>query len=96
MESLPTSALAGIPLNWPVVPENFAQLGVFVIENVSVSPLGPLAVGVNLYVLPTVTEVAGEPLIVGAPFCGGIIVGAPFEPPPPQLDIANAANAISA
>jgi hypothetical protein len=95
LESLPTFALFGVPLNSPVVGENDAQLGWFLIENVSVSPVGP-AVGVNLYGLPAMTEVAGEPLIVGASFCGGVLGGALFDPPPPQPDITVAANAISA
>lgn len=64
MESVPTSALAGEPLSCPVMAENVAQFGLFVMENVSVSPAGPLAVGVKIYALPAVTDVAGVPLIV--------------------------------
>ena len=46
---------------------NVAHDGRFWMLNVSVSPLGSRAVGVNVYAVPERTDVAGEPLITGAP-----------------------------
>jgi hypothetical protein len=63
--NVPTSVVAGVPVRAPVVALNVAQLGFPVIENVSVPPLGLVAVGVNEYAEPATTEVAGVPLIVG-------------------------------
>ena len=45
-EKLP--AAVGVPASWPVVELKPAQDGLPEIENVSVIPLGPLAVGVKL------------------------------------------------
>jgi hypothetical protein len=43
--SVPTSALPGVPPSKPVTVLNVAHAGLFVIENDSVAPLGPLAEG---------------------------------------------------
>jgi len=45
--NVPTLEAAGVPERWPVVVLNEAQEGRFVIENVSVPPLGLDVVGVN-------------------------------------------------
>ena len=45
-----------------------AQLGRFVIAKPSVLPSASFAVGLNVYVLPSVTDVAGVPDSVGAVF----------------------------
>ena len=66
-EVLPTLAAAGVPLRRPVDVLKLAHDGLLVIENVRVCPSGSEAVGVNEYACPTVTEVAGVPLMVGAP-----------------------------
>ena len=47
---------------------NVAHVGRFVIVKPSELPSGSEAVGLKLYELPTVTEVAGVPEIVGARF----------------------------
>ena len=47
LEYEPTSALAGVPLNWPVAALKAAHEGWLVIENVSVPPLGSVVVGVK-------------------------------------------------
>src|SRR5690606_30352595 len=60
--------LVGVPLSRPVDELNVAQDGRFSMENPSVSPSGSDAFGVNEYGDPTVAEVGGEPLIVGARF----------------------------
>jgi hypothetical protein len=62
---LPAFAVDGVPLSWPFVVLNVAQLGLFVIEKLSVPPRGLDAVGVKLYACPDRTEVAGAPEIVG-------------------------------
>lgn len=64
-EYAPTLPSVGCPVSTPVVVLKLAQLGRLLIEYVSESPFGSLAVGWNRYVLPTVTEVDGVPLIVG-------------------------------
>src|SRR5487761_197834 len=67
LEYEPTFELLGVPLSWPVEVLNVAQLGMLVIENISVLPLGSVVVGVNWYFCPAVTLAAGEPEIVGEP-----------------------------
>ena len=59
--------------------------------NVSVSPSASDAVGVNEYVLPTVTAPDGDPLITGAEFVGvgvgfgvGAVLKPSLEPLPPR------------
>jgi hypothetical protein len=74
-EVVPALASCGVPESWPVLVLRLAQVGLPEIEKVSVLPLGFVVVGVKLYAAPAVTEVAGEPLIVG----GGL--------PPPELAI---------
>jgi hypothetical protein len=65
-ENVPTFASAGVPLSCPVVVLKFAHAGLFVMLNVSVVPaFASLAVGVNVYCVPTVAAVAGVPLITG-------------------------------
>ena len=66
--NVPTLAAAGVPCNRPVVVLNVAQLGLFVMLNVSVPPSGSFAVGVNEYWVPTVAVVGGVPEIVGGIF----------------------------
>src|SRR5256885_1389465 len=61
-------AAVGVPCSWPVAALNVAQAGRFVMLNVSVSPSGSLAVGVNEYATPVVAVVAGVPEIVGGRF----------------------------
>jgi hypothetical protein len=61
----PTFEALGVPDKRPVVVLNAAHDGLFAMLNVSALPFGSLAVGVNAYALPAVTERAGEPLIVG-------------------------------
>ncbi|HEV2443505.1 MAG TPA: hypothetical protein VGT07_13355 [Steroidobacteraceae bacterium] len=63
----PTFEALGVPVSVPVELLKVAQLGVFVIENVSVLPLGSVVVGVNVYVCPAVTLADGVPEIVGGP-----------------------------
>ena len=65
---VPTCALPGVPLRSPVTVLNVAQVGLFVMLKVSVSPSGIAAVGWNEYALPAVTEVPATPLITGAVF----------------------------
>jgi hypothetical protein len=51
---------------------NTSQFGRFEIKNVNVSPgLGSLAVGVNVYCVPTCPVGSGVPEIVGGAFGGG-------------------------
>jgi hypothetical protein len=70
-----TSVAAGVPDSLPVAVLNEAQLGRFVIENVSELPSGSLAKGVKLYGEVACTEVAGVPEMVGARFPAGGLVG---------------------
>ena len=65
----------GVPDSLPVDVLNVAQEGRFWMLNVSLSPLGSLAVGVKLYAAPVRTEVGGVPLITGGEL-----------PPPPDVD----------
>ena len=55
----------GVPESCPVLALKLAQPGLLVIENVSGFPLGSVVEGVKLYADPAVTEVGGEPLMVG-------------------------------
>ena len=61
-------AALGVPDNFPVDVLNVAHEGLFEMLNVSASPFASFAVGVNAYATPTVPEVAGVPVIVGAEF----------------------------
>src|SRR5450631_3609816 len=70
---LPTSAAAGVPESSPVTLLKFAHEGWFWTEKVRASPFGSLAVGVKLYAAPTLTDVAGVPLIAGAPATGSAV-----------------------
>ena len=75
-EYVATFAVEGVPDSRPVDVLNVAQEGRFAIENVSVSPSGSVAVGWKLYAAPAITEGAGVPEIVGAPFApGGVPCG---------------------
>src|SRR5512139_2147970 len=62
-------AVAGVPCRRPVLVLNVAQAGLFVMLNVSVVPaFASLAVGVNVYCVPTVAVVGGVPEITGGVF----------------------------
>jgi len=69
LENVPTDA--GVPESLPVEVLKLAQDGLFWMLKVSVLPSASLAVGWKLYACPAVTEVAGDPVIVGARFVGG-------------------------
>src|SRR5689334_11757379 len=71
-EVVPTFAAAGVPDSFPVVVLKVAHAGLFVIDQVSVSLFGSVAVGWNEYAVPTCTLVEGVPEIVGAPFGGAV------------------------
>ena len=47
-EVVPTLAVAGVPLSWPVVVLKAAQVGVLTIENVRLVRLLPVTVGIKL------------------------------------------------
>ena len=64
-------AAVGVPWSWPVLAVNVAHAGRFAIENVNGLLFGSLALGVNEYIVPTCTDVDGEPEIVGGEFGGG-------------------------
>src|SRR6185295_1512446 len=66
--NVPTFAFAGVPCRRPVVEVNDAQLGLFMMLNVSVPPFASLAVGVNVYCVPAVAVVGGVPEITGGVF----------------------------
>src|SRR5262245_27627561 len=68
LENVPTFAAVGAPANRPVAVLNVAQAGRFVMLKVSVPPSGSLAVGVNAYAVPAVTNAGGTPAIVGGWF----------------------------
>jgi hypothetical protein len=55
----------GVPESRPVVVLNDAHVGRFTMLKVSALPFASAAEGVNEYALPTATDVAGEPDIVG-------------------------------
>src|SRR5262245_25862253 len=63
-------AVVGVPDSLPVVVLNVAHVGLFVMANVSVSPLASDAVGWKLYAVPATRLVDGVPEIVGAVFVG--------------------------
>lgn len=63
-ESVPSAFACGSPESAPVEALKLAQLGWFLILNVTFSPLEPLTCGANQYALPAVTAVTGVPLIV--------------------------------
>jgi hypothetical protein len=71
--NVPTLAVVGVPWRRPVLPLNVAQPGRFEILNVRGSPLASLAAGVNVYCVPTVADVGGLPVIVGAVFVAGAV-----------------------
>jgi hypothetical protein len=64
-EYVATCAAVGVPVSAPDVVLNVAQVGRFVIAQVSVRPSGSEPVGRNAYALPAVTDVAGVPLNTG-------------------------------
>jgi hypothetical protein len=66
-EVVPICEREGVPDSLPFEVLNVAHEGRFWMLNVSVSPLGSLAVGVNEYAVPATVDVRGVPLIVGAP-----------------------------
>ena len=73
-ENVPTDD--GVPESVPVEVLKLAQDGLFWIVKVSVSPSASLPVGWKLYAWPAVTEVVGEPEMVGGRFVGGAAVTA--------------------
>ena len=85
---VPTSLADGVPLIWPVAMLNVAQAGLLVIENDSVWPAGPLAVGVNEYVVPAVTLVGGVPEMVGGDGAETLTVTAWLAVPPDPLQVS--------
>src|SRR5215831_3695872 len=67
LEKVP--AAVGVPLSCPVLVLNVAHDGLPAMLNVSAVPVsGSLAVGVNVYAVPTEALVGGVPEIVGAVF----------------------------
>src|SRR5688572_19156645 len=89
LENVPTLPAAGVPCSRPVVVLNVAQVGLFVMLNVSVPPSESLAVGVNEYCVPTVAVVGGVPEIDGGTFAGALTtienVASCALPPCPSL-----------
>jgi hypothetical protein len=71
---VPTFAVVGVPCSRPVVVLNAAQLGRLLTPNVSVLPSGSLAVGVNVYAVPTIAVVVGVPEIVGGLFVATTVI----------------------
>jgi len=67
-------AALGVPASWPVVVLNDAHDGLFAMLKVSLLPSASEAEGVKLYAVPELTEVAGEPLIVGSAFALTVMV----------------------
>src|SRR5262245_17307345 len=65
LENVPTLPAPGVPCSRPVVVLNVAQLGGCAELRVGVPLSESLAVGVNEYGAPTVTELGGTPVIVG-------------------------------
>src|SRR4051794_20221219 len=84
---LPASAAAGVPCSRPLVVVNVAHDGLFEMLNASVGfGSGSLAVGVNVYEEPTLTDGGGVPEIVGALFTTVIAkLASVAEPPLPSL-----------
>jgi hypothetical protein len=70
LENVPALPVPGVPFRRPLVDEKVAQVGLFCTLKVKVSPSGSLAVGVKLYALPVVTDVAGVPEMVGGRLLG--------------------------
>ncbi len=68
--NVPTFAL-GVPLSLPSVALKVAHAGGLLIENVSGSSSGSLAVGVNVYAVPATTDVVGAPETDGGRFASG-------------------------
>src|SRR6185503_4277074 len=68
LANVPTLAVVGVPCSRPVAVLNVAHAGRLVILKVSVPPSASLAVGVNEYAVPAVTDEGGTPLIVGGWF----------------------------
>ena len=58
-------AAVGVPCSRPVLAVNVAHAGRFTIENVRGLLFGSLAVGVNVYIVPTCPDVGGDPEITG-------------------------------
>jgi hypothetical protein len=56
----------GVPDSLPESASNEAQAGLFWILKVRDLPAGSDAVGVKVYAVPALTELAGAPLIAGA------------------------------
>jgi hypothetical protein len=73
-ESVPTSAAAGVPLNWPVAVLNAAHDGLPTMEKTSFAPDESEAAGWNRYAFATVALVPGVPEIVGGG--GGVLSAA--------------------
>src|SRR5258706_4307152 len=71
---VPMFAVAGVPCRRPVAVVNVAQLGLFVMLNVSVPPFASVAVGVNAYCVPTVAVVGGVPEITGGVFDDATVI----------------------
>src|SRR5205807_902401 len=65
-EKMPTLAVVAVPESCPVVLLKLAQDGRLATENVSASPSGSLAVGVNEELAPATRCVDGVPPITGA------------------------------
>src|SRR6185503_5086615 len=86
-----TFAAVGVPERRPLLVSNAAQAGLFVMLNVSVSPLLSAAVGWKLYAAVAFTEVFGAPEIVGATFAAVDTVSAKpgnaAVPPLPSLTL---------
>jgi hypothetical protein len=72
--NVPMFAVAGVPCRRPVAVLNDAQLGLLVMLNVSVLPFASLAVGVNVYCVPTVAVVGGAPEITGGVFDDATVI----------------------
>ena len=64
--NVPTLAASGVPCRRPVAVSKLAHAGRLRIEKVSVWRSWSVAVGVNVYSVPTMAVVAGAPVIVGA------------------------------
>jgi hypothetical protein len=106
--NVPIAEEAGVPLRRPVRASKLAQPGLFETANLSVSPSGSLAVGLNSYSRPTLALPAGAPEIVGARFGGGVgsdgvggddAVSSRFlssSKHPPSIDVAASAQASAA
>lgn len=60
-ENVPLFEDVGVPESLPLAVLKLAHDGLCDIENLSVVPRGPLALGVKLYFFPATTVAAGEP-----------------------------------